>query len=108
MNSSYDPSKGNKAFRHEAVSVKQAVSELLSHYDLDGKFLERNIANSWKNVLGIGIAQKTIEFFFRNQVLYVKIDSAPIKSELSGVKSLILERLKEDSGCNKINDLIFL
>ena len=108
MKSSNDPPRGDKAFRTDAISVKQAVSELLSHYDLDGKFLERNMAHSWKNVLGIGIAQKTIEFFIRNQILYVKIDSIPIKNELSGVKNLILERLKEDSGFEKMKDLVFL
>ena len=56
---------------------------------------ELKVINSWKKVVGPFIASHTIDLAIRNHVLYVRVDSDALRSELSYSKSLLLKNLNE-------------
>ena len=68
---------------------------------------ELKVINSWKKVVGPFIASHTIDLAIRNHVLYVRVDSDALRSELSYSKSLLLKNLNEMVGTEVISEIVF-
>ena len=62
--------------------------------------------NSWPMVVGPFIASHTIDLSIKNQVLFVRVDSDALRSELSYSKSLLLKNLNEMVGKEMITDIV--
>ena len=67
---------------------------------------ELKVINSWKKVVGPFIASHTIDLAIRNHVLYVRVDSDALRSELSYSKSLLLKNLNEMVGKEVIFEIV--
>ena len=67
---------------------------------------ELKVVNSWKKVVGPFIASHTIDLAIRNHVLYVRVDSDALRSELSYSKSLLLKNLNEMVGKEMILEIV--
>ena len=67
---------------------------------------ELKVINSWKKVVGPFIASHTIDLAIRNHVLYVRVDSDALRSELSYSKSLLLRNLNEMVGKEVISEIV--
>ena len=67
---------------------------------------ELKVINSWKKVVGPFIASHTIDLSIRNHVLYVRVDSDALRSELSYSKSLLLKNLNEMVGKEVISEIV--
>ena len=67
---------------------------------------EVKVINSWPNVVGPFIASHTIDLSIKNQVLFVRVDSDALRSELSYSKSLLLKNLNEMVGKEMITDIV--
>ena len=67
---------------------------------------ELKVINSWKKVVGPFIASHTIDLAIRNHVLYVRVDSDAVRSELSYSKSLLLKNLNETVGKEVISEIV--
>ena len=59
---------------------------------------EMKAINSWPKVVGPFIATHTIDLSIKNGVLYVRVDSDALRSELSYSKSLLMKNLNEMVG----------
>ena len=67
---------------------------------------EVKVINSWPNVVGPFIASHTIDLSIKNQVLFVRVDSDALRSELSYSKSLLLMNLNEMVGKEVIAEIV--
>jgi len=67
---------------------------------------ELKVINSWKKVVGPFIASHTIDLAIRNHVLYVRVDSDALRSELSYSKSLLLKNLNDLIGKEVISEIV--
>ena len=67
---------------------------------------ELKVINSWKKVVGPFIASHTIDLAICNHVLYVRVDSDALRSELSYSKSLLLKNLNERVGKEVISEIV--
>ena len=56
---------------------------------------EVKVINSWPKVVGPFIASHTIDLSIKNNVLFVRVDSDALRSELSYSKSLLLKNLND-------------
>ena len=105
----YRPKKNEPSFRKaETSSLKEAIDELLNAYKLRGKFNETHIVSAWSRIMGPAIANRTSKIFIKNKKLYIQLNSAPLKSELSMSKSKILEILNKDVQEEVLEEVIFL
>jgi predicted nucleic acid-binding Zn ribbon protein len=105
----YRQKKQEQTFRKaETSSLKEAIDELLNAYKLRGKFNETHIVASWSRIMGPAIANRTSKIFIKNKKLYVQLNSAPLKSELSMSKSKIVEILNKDLKEELLEEVIFL
>ena len=67
---------------------------------------ELKVINSWKKVVGPFIASHTIDLAIRSHVLYVRVDSDALRSELSYSKSLLLKNLNDLVSKEVISEIV--
>lgn len=89
------------------VKLGDALKELLETYRLNSKLDEVNLIQQWGKVLGPVIDKHTSKLFINQGVLYVVLDSAALKQELSYSKSMIVSNLNKAVGKEVITGIVF-
>ena len=67
---------------------------------------EVKLINSWPKVVGPFIASHTIDLCIKNQVLFVRVDSDALRSELGYSKSLLIRNLNELVGKEVVREIV--
>jgi predicted nucleic acid-binding Zn ribbon protein len=92
--------------KKEAAPLESAFNDLLKAYRLEGKFREKSLIYDWPDLVGKTIADRTSSVYIKDQKLFVKITSGPVKKELMMHKSNLLLLIEEKYGKGVIADLI--
>jgi|Laugrespbdmm15sd_2_1035082.scaffolds.fasta_scaffold38040_2 predicted nucleic acid-binding Zn ribbon protein len=100
------PKKGNGGRSAESNSLKEVIDALFRTYKLEKKFSEVTIINSWTELVGKLIASKTTDLYIRKKVLYVVIDSPPLKNQLFMSRTRLLELIAETYGPGLIVEVV--
>ena len=90
------------------LSLKDAISKMLSTYRLRGKYDETGVVVHWPDIMGTAVANRTTQIYVSQKKLFVRIESSVIKNELLIVKTGIIEKLNERVGNAVITDIVFL
>lgn len=90
------------------VTIKEAVEALIRAYQLQGKYDETRVLASWGKVMGKTIAGNTSNIFIKDGKLFVKIDSAPLRHELSMNKRKMIDLLNKDAGHPVVQEIVLL
>lgn len=85
--------------------LKDLVNQMLRAYGLGDKLDEIGLLKSWETVVGKMIARHTTDLYFHKGVLNIKLDSAPLRQELSYAKSSLIIQLNEHAGKNMVKDI---
>jgi len=80
---------------------------MLKSYKLDSKFTEAALVNSWEKVVGPMIAKHTVQLSVYKRKLYVKMDNAALRNELTYAREKIKTALNRQAGAQIIDELIF-
>lgn len=91
----------------DTSTIKEAIEAMLDSYKLRGKFDENKLINSWETMMGKPIARRTEKIFLNKNVLFVKLNSAPLRHELTIAKSKILEIIHKNFDDSLVNDVKF-
>ena len=67
---------------------------------------EQKAIQAWPMVVGPFIASHTIDLSIKNSVLYVRVDSDALRSELGYSKSLLMKNLNERVGKEVIAEIV--
>jgi predicted nucleic acid-binding Zn ribbon protein len=92
--------------KKEAAPLESAFNDLLKAYRLEGKFREKSLIHDWPQLVGKTIADRTSSVYIKDQKLFVKITSGPVKKELMMHKSNLLLLIEEKYGKGVVGDLI--
>lgn len=92
--------------RHNEHSLKEVINQLLKAYKLDDKLAERRLIASWESVMGVMIAKHTKDLYIKHQQLFVTLDSAALRNELSLAKTKIVKMLNDEAGSEVIVEVI--
>lgn len=93
--------------KSDTSSVKEAIEAMLDSYKIKGKFDENKLINSWGSMMGKPIARRTEKIFIKDAVLFVKLNSAPLRQELTIAKIKVLEIIHRNFDKNLIVDIKF-
>ena len=99
-------SKGQR--KSDIHKIDSEIQELLRSFRIENKFKETELIISWEKIMGPTIAKRTSKIFIKDKKLFVKINSAPLKNELSMSKSKIMSLLFNEFGNAIIEDIIFI
>jgi predicted nucleic acid-binding Zn ribbon protein len=94
--------------KKEAAPLESAFNDLLKAYRIEGKFKEKSLIHDWPELVGKTIADRTSSVFIRDQKLFVKLTSGPIKKELMMHKSNLLLLIEDKYGKGVVEDLVCL
>ncbi|QCK13531.1 DUF721 domain-containing protein [Mangrovivirga cuniculi] len=99
--------KGSK--RNAGIStLKDSIQEMFKEFKLDAKYKETELIKSWPELMGPMIAKRTTKVFIKDKKMFVKLNSAPLKRELSMSRSKILALFHQKFGEILIEDIVFL
>ena len=93
--------------KQNQMTVGEALKDLMEAYRLQGKVDEVKIFHAWDQILGDVIAKHTLKKHINNKTLFVYLDSAALRSELSLTKSKLIENLNKTVGLKVIEDIVF-
>jgi predicted nucleic acid-binding Zn ribbon protein len=95
-----------KLKREGGHTLKEAIGEFMKSYHLDEKLLQKQLILAWPKVTGRMVANHTEKLTIRKKVLYVKLDSAALRNELSFSREKILKALNNSVRAEVITDII--
>lgn len=98
----------NNARGSNTAPLKEVIESLLESYRLDAKYNQTKIKTTWEQIMGKTIAKRTSRIFFKNKVMFVEFNSAPLKNELSMKKQKFLELLQQEFGRDTVEEIIIL
>lgn len=91
----------------DGVSMKIAVEHYLKAMGLDRKVLETQVLDRWGEIMGEAVDKRTDSKEIRDEILYLKINSSVMRSELFQMRSVIIKRINEAAEFEMIKDVFF-
>lgn len=87
------------------ILLKDALAAFLKDNNLETKLNETKVINAWEPVVGKLVARHTDQLQVKDRVLYVKVDSAALREELSYQRSKLIKSLNRAVGIEVIDDI---
>ncbi len=94
--------------REDTKPIGSVLQELLKTEKFSKKINETLLENSWGEVVGEQTALHTQKVYVKNRVLFVKVDSPALKSNLLMMLSQLKKNLNEKVGACVIDDIKLL
>ena len=94
-------------FKREVLPIDKIVNMFLRQNGLETPLLQKRLVDAWDSMAGKTIARYTEDKFIRNQVLYVKISSPALRSDLSMIRTELVNKLNQHVGARIILDIKF-
>ena len=92
----------------DAAPLKKVIEELLETYNLKSGFTQVRIQRIWSQIVGRHIAKRTSEIRLKNDTLFVRLNSAALRTELSFAKTKIIRNLNRQLGEDIIKAIVFI
>ncbi|HNU22605.1 MAG TPA: DUF721 domain-containing protein [Bacteroidales bacterium] len=92
----------------DAAPLKKVIEELLETYNLKSGFTQVRIQRIWSQIVGRHIAKRTSEIRLKNDTLFVRLNSAALRTELSFAKTKIIRNLNRQLGEDIIKEIVFI
>lgn len=93
--------------RNNSQTLTEAINQLLQTHRLKTKLNETKIISEWETLMGKTIAKYTKHLYIKDKKLFLQIESAPLKQELSFAKEKIMEILNNEAGEKIIEEVVF-
>jgi predicted nucleic acid-binding Zn ribbon protein len=88
-------------------SLGDAIRELIETYKLSSKLNEAKMIGSWEKMVGPMIAKHTVRLNVSKRVLFVELDSAALRNELTYAREKIRKMLNKEAGEELIDRVVF-
>jgi len=84
--------------RSREQSIGEVIKDLLKNYDITSKFNEAHIVTLWDKLMGPSVAKYTVNIEVEKRVLFVQLNNAALKQELSYGREKIKNMLNKEVG----------
>lgn len=88
------------------LTLKEALHAMIESYRLKPKLNQTRIKSVWANLMGPTIDGYTRDLYIRGRKLFVTIESAPLRQELSYSKEKLRNRINEELGEEYLEEII--
>lgn len=86
--------------------LQEVLEQWLKTYKYKSKLNQTRIADAWAKMMGPTISGYTQKVYIRQGTLYIKIEAASLRQELTYAKSKIIKNLNERLGDELIKDVV--
>ena len=87
--------------------LKEALQEMLKAFRLETKFRQKKLISSWEKIMGPAVAHRTTQLQFRDNKLFVYLNSASLREELFSSREKIKDLLNEEAGAEIVEEIVF-
>lgn len=84
--------------RAREQSIGEVIKDLLKNYDITSKFNEVHIVTLWDKLMGPSVTKYTVNIEVEKRILFVQLNNAALKQELSYAKERIKNMLNDQIG----------
>lgn len=84
--------------RSNETTLKEAMERLVDAYGLREKLDEQAVASLWDELAGGMVAKHTVAVKLRKGRLYIKVDSAPLRQELTFMREGLMQAINQRLG----------
>lgn len=88
--------------KQDTQALSDLLTEFLKENNLEQHFLEDRILAAWPDVLGPTVSRYTGKMNIRNGVLFVHVQSAPLRQELFNCRYQLVAKLNEAVGATNV------
>lgn len=92
--------------RSNEQSISEAMDSLVDAFGMREKMDELNISTAWDQIVGAMVARHTMSLRLRRGKLVVRVDSAPLRQELSFMREALKEILNKRAGRIVVEEII--
>lgn len=92
--------------RSNEQSISEAMESLVDAFGMREKMDELNISTAWDEIVGAMVARHTMSLRLRRGKLVVRVDSAPLRQELSFMREALKEILNKRAGRIVVEEII--
>jgi predicted nucleic acid-binding Zn ribbon protein len=96
----------DKKRKSDFSMVGEAMGDMLRNYKLEDKYNESRLIADWEKIMGPMIANRTTRLYIKDQTLFVTVNSAPLRHELTLSRDKILQRLEEETGKKVVHEIV--
>lgn len=93
---------------NKTVCLKNEIDNFMNYIGLDNKMQELQILNIWKECVGEAIANYSSPLEIKKGKLFVRVENAAWRYELSLKKAQIIDKLNNSFKKKLIRDIIFV
>jgi predicted nucleic acid-binding Zn ribbon protein len=86
--------------------ISDILKEFLRENKLDVRLKERQVIESWEELMGKTISRATKNIYIKESILYVVTSSSVVRSELHMLRQEIVRKLNEKMGEEVITELV--
>jgi len=79
--------------RKNELTLSEAMDRLVDAYGLREKLDEQAVASLWDDLAGGMVARRTVAVKLRRGTLYIKVDSAPLRQELTYMREGLIKTI---------------
>jgi len=94
-------------FKRDVLNINDLVNLFLRQNGLEMPLLQKRLIDAWGKVAGKVIDRYTEEKYISHQVLFVKISRPALRSDLSMMRTELVNRLNQEVGARIIIDIRF-
>lgn len=87
-------------------TLQELLEQFYRNNNRSDSMKEIQLIASWKKVVGSYIDKHTIKLSVRNGVLFVKVNSDSLRTELQYAKSILIKHLNKEVGKDILKDIV--
>jgi predicted nucleic acid-binding Zn ribbon protein len=88
-------------------TLKQAIAALIDQYKIEEHLNETVVINDWEKIVGKMIARHTSNMHIKKRILFVELDNAALRNELSYAKTKLILAINKSLNSEAIDDIVF-
>lgn len=92
--------------KNNLIKLGDAINQLFKQEKLDVKISQFSVKNGWKDIVGDMIANSTTEIFFNEKIIFITLNSAALKHELSFRKEELIASVNKYCGYKLIDQIV--
>ena len=96
----------NNTRKRKTLSINELTSEVYNTKPMKKRLSEAEIFNTWNRISDEKILSRTEKLFLKEDKIYIKLMSSPLRNELDNNKKIILEKFRKEH--NQIKEIYFI
>jgi predicted nucleic acid-binding Zn ribbon protein len=92
--------------KSQTRKIGEIIGDCLHEMNIDRKLKEVNLVSHWENLMGKAVSNRTSQIYIRNRILFIRVNSSVLKTELLMMRQDILDKLNENAGEKLIEEIV--